>query len=227
MGNYGNYGKMNTWSNSAIICFPEQDDPILACSTPVPSFADTQYLSLGTPDIIRSESSPREPAHRISVSHDDGRQRIDERAAFIESPHHETETNQPSSVVRRASSFKRKDAPRRLQSPKHERHKNLESPKSPRDLEKGSSSSLTNGSVVRRQNSMSKRPRTFHPDLFDSIESTVAPLSPTELLQPPKSPRRKTLAGTFSRMFGKEKDKESSGKIRSSGFWKKFLQRFE
>ena len=185
----------------------------MACSTPVPpSFADTQYLSLGTPDTICSESSPRDPAHRISVSHDDVRQRKDERAAFTESPYPEKEAKQPSPVVRRASSFKRKDAPRRLQSPKHERHKNLESPKSPKDLEKGSSSSLTNGSVVRRQNSMSKRPRTFHPDLFDSIESTAPPMSPTEVSQPPKSPRRKTLAGTFSRMFGKEKDKESSGK---------------
>ena len=180
-----------------------------------PSGSDTQYLSLGTPDIARAETTPsKERVNCSSFSYDNFELRANKRSASSELPRPD---ERKSPVVRRASSFKRKETPHRSQSPRYEKFKRIESPKSQsNDERKPKEPVVSNGAVVRRQSSTNRRPRTFHPDLFDSIQSTAMQSSPTEEVKPefrapqlrePRSPRRKTLGGTLSRMFGRDKDK--------------------
>ena len=184
---------------------------MLACSTPVPLSSDTQYLSLGTPDLAGDDAVSKETKTDSAFLYENFKLRTERRSASTELPPPEREKN--ASPVRRASSFKRKDGPRRVASPKHDRYKRTESPKSPADGKKPENS-VSNGGVVKRQRSVNKRPRTFHPDIFDNVESTAEVPSPAaKEVQEPRSPRRKTLSGTLSRMFGRDKDRIDSGKI--------------
>ena len=184
---------------------------MLACSTPVPVSSDTQYLSLGTPDLVVDEGTRYQTKPDSAFPYENFKLQAGRRSASTELPPLEREKSAPP--VRRASSFKRKDAPRRLQSPKNDRYKRSESPKSPSATDKKPVSEVPNGGVVKRQRSLNKRPRTFHPDIFDNVESTADPPSQTtKEVHEPKSPRRKTLSGTLSRMFGRDKDKDNSGR---------------
>jgi len=182
------------------------DDPMLACSTPVPISADSQYLSLGTPELTGDDALQRGIKSESAFSYEDHKLQSDRRSMSTELPPPNRERNSPA--VRRASSFKRKDASHRMSSPNHDWKKNSEPMKSPSQDGKPIMR-LSNGSVVKRQRSLNKRPRTFHPEIFDSVESSSdTPSSNQREMQDPKSPRRKTLSGTLSRMFGRDKDKE-------------------
>ena len=179
---------------------------MLACSTPVPVSADSQYLSLGTPDVTGDDALQRGIKSESAFSYEDHKLQFDRRSMSTELPHPNRESNSPA--VRRASSFKRKDASHRMSSPTHDWKKKNEPLKSP-SQEGKPITRLSNGSVVKRQRSLNKRPRTFHPEIFDSVENSSGAPSPSQReMQDPKSPRRKTLSGTLSRMFGRDKDKE-------------------
>ena len=180
---------------------------MLACSTPVPISADTQYLSLGTPELTREDALAKEMGISTAFPYENHKPLSGRRSASTELPPPEREKNVPP--VRRASSFKRKDTSNQLHSPKYDRYKKKDGTKSPTKIDKLDSSVL-NGAVVKRQRSLNKRPRTFHPDIFDNLpKSTSEVPSPTPKEIPePKSPRRKTLSGTLSRMFGRDKEKE-------------------
>ena len=182
---------------------------MLACSTPVPISAGTQYLSLGTPELTGDDALQRDTKTEPAFQYEEHKLQAGRRSASTELPPLDREKNAPP--VRRASSFKRKDSPRRLSSPRSDNYKKRDPLKSPGKEDKPDSV-VPNGAVVKRQRSLNKRPRTFHQDIFDSLESSSEVPSPTQKeIQEPKSPRRKTLSGTLSRMFGRDKDKDEYG----------------
>eukprot|EP00794_Sanderia_malayensis_P015133 gene15133-16689_t len=192
----------------------ERSSPILASSTPVPDSSETQYLSLSSPERTEPTSESfssmsRSPQPYISRSGDFSTCTSDRHSPAT--PRKSRDRSERSSEVKRASSQLHKQSPRR--SPKIYRNASPKMPpRSPRINENEATtptSPAANGSVLRRQGSSNRRPRTFHPDIMDlaSMDEDLTPRN--EFANEPKSPRRKTVTGTLSRMFGKDKDKTS------------------